>query len=85
VRYKVTGAWSVVKRSEHGLAIEAADCTDTRDGRVYRDGAYRITRDGKPYQRGKGGTVPWFGELAWANAERALSDLWWAARNARSA
>lgn len=87
MRYKVAGAWSTDQESfrcEAGVyAIQRADITDTKNGHVYRDGAYRIVLNGKPYKKGKGGTVPWFGEMAWCSAGRILGDLYWTTRSAK--
>jgi len=76
-RYKVGKDWDRTQETEfHGtvVAIEIADLTDTQDGRVYRFGAYRVTKDGKPVS-GKGGTVPFKGETAWMDAERLHRDI----------
>lgn len=63
---------------------QVADATD--GVRTYEDGAWRVVRkqaDGtvKPAVRGKGGTVPFIGEMAWASAESLLSELYWKERN----
>lgn len=55
-------------------AIQIADLKDTRDGHVYRAGAYRIIRNGKAIS-GKGGTTPFLGETAWSEASRKFDDL----------
>jgi hypothetical protein len=81
-RYKVTSPWRVdgydrePVRLEDGrvLAIESADIVDKVNGRPYSDGARRVTLDGKPYKRGKGGTFPHYGECAWMNAARDFDD-----------
>lgn len=76
-RYKVTGEWGGIAR--HGsLFIQEADITDTQTGTVYQGGAQRVVdaRLGmKPAVKGKGGTVPFFGETAWMDAERLATDL----------
>lgn len=78
-RYTVVKNWHETDR--HGtVAIEACDIVDTRNGQTYRNGAYRVTKGGKPFKVGKGGTVPHIGELAWAAAERDFNDLIFAAR-----
>jgi hypothetical protein len=61
--------------TSHTMAIEVADIVDTKDGnRPYRNGAFRIVVDGKAIRRGKGGTVPFYGEMAWASANRLFDD-----------
>lgn len=83
MRYKAQGEWTTIdKQTVHDfydtkrvvITIESADCLDTRNGHVYQWGARRVLRDGKPI-RGKGGTVPFFGELAWCDAERLMHDI----------
>lgn len=91
-RYHVEGEWTEVRAvnvrnrnaymADHDVApvrfaIQEADLRDTRDGHLYRNGAKRITRDGKPI-RGKGGTHPYFGETAWYQADAKLDDVTWA-------
>lgn len=73
-RYKVHGSWTL--DSTFGpFDVQSADVLDTRTGDVFREGAFRVTLDGTPAKRGKGGTVPFFGETAWCYAERLASDL----------
>jgi hypothetical protein len=57
--------------------VQVADIVDTRTGRTYGDGAWRIVRTDtrKPAVRGKGGTVPFYGETAWSDVERLVGDL----------
>lgn len=74
-RYKVTGEWSTYRTTFAPFIIESADLVDTRSGHVYQDGAMRVTVDGKPAVRGKGGTTPFKGETAWSDADRLASDL----------
>lgn len=64
------------------FAKQVADATD--GFRTYEDGAWRVivTATGKPAKAGKGGTVPFIGELAWAAADRLLDDLYWKDRTA---
>lgn len=78
MRYKATGGWTIQEEWSQ-VMIETSDALDTKTGTVYRDGAYRVLVDGKPI-RGKGGTVPFFGEMAWADAQRLVDDLWWERR-----
>lgn len=84
-RYATTGRpWS--REAVHGaFVVESTDCVDKRTGTVYRDGAYRVVdgRTGKPARRGKGGTVPFYGETAWSDALRLADDLYAAERWAR--
>lgn len=65
----------------HTLKVQSADIQDTKSsqGTVYRNGAYRVVLDGKPV-KGKGGTTPFFGEMAWADAARLFDDKCWEAR-----
>jgi len=84
-RYKVQGpfvddAGSLFVNAD--ITVQCADLVDTRNGHVYRAGAYRVLVHGKPI-RGKGGTVPFKGETAWSDADRKASDLYWEVRNAR--
>lgn len=83
-RYKVTGPWTTDKK--FGVYMtQSADITDQVNGQLYRDGAYRVVRLGtmKPAKTGKGGTVPFYGETAWMDAERLAGDLDVADRFAR--
>jgi len=84
-RYTVTPPWAL-SRTIWPFAIEVADLVDTRTGRTYVDGAYRVVvaETGKPAVRGKGGTVPFKGETAWSDAERLATDLMFAERHVRT-
>lgn len=75
-RYKVTSAWTPDSLFGNFL-VQEADITDTLNGNVYTYGAKRVvdTRTGKPAKIGKGGTVPFYGECAWMDAERLAQDL----------
>jgi hypothetical protein len=73
-RYKAQGPWSVDKDLGWGVIIESADALDTRTGIVYGEGAMRVRVNGKA-PRGKGGTVPFYGETAWSDAQRLAEDL----------
>jgi hypothetical protein len=84
-RYKVHGDWTV--DGELGprdmFFVMFADALDTKTGDVFRAGAYRVVDAyGKPAVKGKGGTVPFYGESAWSNAARLAEDLTFAARRA---
>jgi hypothetical protein len=82
-RYRVhTTPWSVVDSAFDPFLIEATDALDTKTGHVYSWGAYRVVdrETGKPVKRGKGGTVPFYGESAWSAAQRLADDLYWQAR-----
>jgi len=83
-RYKVTGTWSDHDSTYFPFIIQTADIVDTKTNDSYRDGAYRVVVDGKPAKRGKGGTVPFYGESAWMGAERLASDLLIAERYVRT-
>lgn len=77
-RYKVTERpWFAENDQYAPFIVEVTDCVDTRNGTVYADGAYRVTINGKPAKRGKGGTVPFYGETARSYADRLANDLWW--------
>lgn len=79
-RYKVTSGWSASSRFGR-FTVETADTRDTKGGYEYSEGAYRVVdENGKPAKRGKGGTVPFYGELAWCDAERLARDLAFADR-----
>ncbi len=75
-RYKTHGEWG--GNAKHGsFYIQIADCIDTTNGVVYQDGAYRVVDAGngmKPV-KGKGGTTPFFGDMAWMGAESLARDL----------
>lgn len=75
-RYKVVGSWDSESRFG-SFVVQSAQIEDVRTGRLYAEGAYRVvdSRSGKPAKVGKGGTVPFYGELAWADAERLANDL----------
>jgi hypothetical protein len=76
-RYKVVGPWGGV--AKYGsFYLQSAEIQDTKTGIKYDEGAFRVVdaRKGmKPAKLGKGGTVPFFGELAWADGQRLLNDL----------
>lgn len=80
MRYKVTGTWQEVIRVDN-FRVEEADIVDTKTNTAYQGGARRVVNieTGKPVI-GKGGTRPYFGELAWADSERLARDLASAAR-----
>lgn len=82
-RYKVCSEWSdsIEWPEDHGVKVQFADIVDTKSSTkvIYHSGAYRVLVDGKPV-KGKGGTVPFYGELAWAQAQRLYFDLMFAAR-----
>lgn len=84
-RYKVTGPWS--GESKFGdFYTQHAQITDQLNGHVYEEGAFRVVdaaHDMKPAKTGKGGTVPFFGEMAWAEANRLAQDLWTARQYGR--
>lgn len=97
-RYTVVGEWTddltptPVEVHEYELkhdavlvavyAVQSADIVDNVTGTRYTDGAMRVVRNGKPVVRGKGGTVPFLGESAWADARRLFDDVVFAARRA---
>jgi hypothetical protein len=77
-RYKVCSEWSEERASSvsgRRFSLQSADITDTKNGTVYRQGAYRVCEGLRPAKVGKGGTVPFYGELAWAAGERLFGDL----------
>lgn len=79
-RYKVISEWSADSRFGR-FTVETADIRDTKGGREYARGAYRVVdENGKAAVRGKGGTAPFFGESAWCGAERLARDLAFADR-----
>jgi len=80
MRYKVQGSW--VNDADifgESVVVQYADLLDTRNGDIFRQGAFRVLVDGKPV-KGKGGSIPFFGETAWSDAERLARDLYFAAR-----
>lgn len=89
-RYKVVPPWGGIKH-EGSFYIQTADIIDTNSGRTYIEGAHRVVDSRKvdakgnmkPAKVGKGGTVPFMGEMAWADAERLLRDLAFAERYSR--
>lgn len=84
-RYKVVSEWTVSPSPVvwGNFQIQEADALDTKNGTVYTDGAMRVVdvRTGKPAVKGKGGTIPFYGEMAWASAERLANDLYWKDRS----
>lgn len=75
-RYEVIGPWD--SESQFGeYLVQSAQIRDKRTGATYAEGAFRVvlTTTGKPAKTGKGGTVPFYGEMAWADAERLANDL----------
>lgn len=85
-RYKVEGSWHDRDYQPYeGFIIQHADARDTKIGTLYWSGAYRVldAETRKPAKRGKGGTVPFYGETAWNDAERLASDLYFDRRFAR--
>lgn len=84
-RYKVSSPWTDAYDQPYApFIIQEADIVDTRNGQTYAYGARRVVVDGKPAVRGKGGTVPFYGECAWMDAERLASDLAIAERYVRT-
>lgn len=84
-RYTKTGEWSVSTDRDPVyftypdgrpgvLTLEVADVVDNRTGRVFYGDAFRVAADGRPYKRGKGGSVPFIGETAWMDGARAFDD-----------
>lgn len=57
------------------FVTQSAMIKDTATGRTYVEGAFRVVKNGKPVKTGKGGTVPFYGESAWCDAERLARDL----------
>ena len=86
-RYKTVPPWGGIAH-EGSFYIQVADVLDTRTGRTHIDGAHRVVDarkvdakgNMKPAKVGKGGTVPFIGEMAWAAAERLLRELAFAER-----
>lgn len=84
-RYKVTGPWGGEQKFGD-FYTQSADITDQVNGQVYQSGAFRVVdaaNDMKPAKTGKGGTVPFYGESAWSDANRLAGDLWTARQYAR--
>lgn len=79
-RYKVVSEWSMDSTYPEGIEVQSATIEDTKNGQQYREGAFRVLRNGKPVKTGKGGTVPFYGESAWSAAERLAMDTWFAVR-----
>jgi len=76
-RYKAVGPWHGESKAG-SLYLQHADALDTVTGQTYREGAFRVVdarKDMKPAKTGKGGTVPFFGEMAWADGQRLLNDM----------
>ena len=82
-RYSVSGSWTAGPSTTH-FQVQEADTLDARTGETYRLGASRVIdrRTGKAAKVGKGGTVPFYGESAWSDAERLMRDLEFAEANA---
>lgn len=85
-RNKAIGPWRLSDRqgvkNHDGKAVavvtvEVADMLDTKLGHRYTDSAYRVSV--KSDLPGKPRAKTFYGELAWAAAERIAADfLWWA-------
>lgn len=75
-RYKVVSEWTMDSAYPEGIEVQSATIEDTKSGHQYREGAFRVLRKGKPVKTGKGGTVPFYGESAWSDAERLAMDTW---------
>lgn len=79
-KYEITGPWGgVLKRGSFYMQT-----AEVKIGQyTYAEGAVRIVDarlvdkagNMKPAVRGKGGTVPFVGEVAWSDGERLLRDL----------
>lgn len=80
-RYEVIAPWEDVEQYGDFL-VQNACIRDKQTGTEYCDGAYRVmsSRTGKPAKTGRGGTVPFYGESAWCDAERLARDLQMQAR-----
>ena len=57
-----------------GFALQYADAKDDKTGDIFRQGAYRVTKNGKPVGR------TFFGESAWSDAQRLFFDVGFKAR-----
>lgn len=76
-RYTPNSPWTIDQHAEIDdvrVTIESADALDKQSGTTYREGAFRVLVGGKPV-KGKGGTVPFYGESAWSAADRLFSDI----------
>lgn len=85
MRYKAVGDWTNERHltvDDQEIALQVADCLDTKNNQRYRDGAFRVTVDGKPV-KGKGGVTPFFGERAWCQGGNKFDDLVYAMGRAR--
>jgi len=72
-RYKVHGEWFHDAKTGFGGMIMVADAIDTKNGDIFREGAWHVTT-AKPGTKGSKGR-PFYGETAWMDAERLASDL----------
>lgn len=83
-RYKVNSEWTpAFGQSFGGFSVQEADALDTKTGDVFVNGASRVVDADQRPVKGKGGTVPFFGETAWSDAERLASDLYFKAAYGR--
>lgn len=57
----------------YGVTIEVADALEIHTGRTWPNFVYRVLVNGRPVT-GKGGTHPFIGEMAWADAQRLAYD-----------
>lgn len=85
-RYSKVGEWRdevALRNLFDPFVVQVADCLDGRNGDRFSNGAFRVidSRSGKPARKGKGGTVPFYGEMAWADAQRLANDLFWEHRH----
>lgn len=78
-RYAPTGSWRTAFHetvtndeddSTSSVTVDIADCRDQRGGRTYTDGTFRVTLKNVTGMRSK----TFYGEMAWANAQRLASD-----------
>lgn len=84
-RYKAVGDWDerarhrvriysdFLEEDDQPIAtiiVEQADCQDTKGGRIYSGGTYRVTLKNVPGMRSK----TFYGEMAWMDARRLASD-----------
>jgi len=74
-RYRVISSWDDETRFG-SFVTQSAMIKDAVSGHTYVEGAFRVVNaQGKPAKIGKGGTVPFYGESAWSDAERLAQDL----------
>ena len=68
-RYKLASVWHTLRTHDDRWRIQHADAVDTRTGTIFQSGAYRVLDGDKAVSK------VFYGEVAWADADRLFYDL----------